>query len=247
VEQAFLVFLAGTGTALATGLGTVPVFLLGARAERFNPALWGFAIGVMGVASIVGLILPAIDEGSDLAVAAGIALGVVFFAVARGLVERRHHHVTGLRAADVRTATLVFLVLTVHSLPEGFAVGAAYSSHTEGLALFVIVAIALHNVPEGTSVAIPMHSAGYSRSRQFWAAVATSLPQPVGAVVAYLLVEEVRSLLAVSLAFAAGAMLALVLVELIPRAIGSGNRSGALAGALAGGAMMIGLSAALGV
>jgi zinc transporter, ZIP family len=242
-----VLLLAASGTALATGLGAVPVFLLGADAARFRPALWGLAIGVMGVASIVGLLLPALDEGSDLAVAAGVVLGVGFFALARRSLNSRALHADRLRQADTRTAALVFLVLLVHSLPEGFAIGAAYASDTEGLALFVIVAIALHNVPEGTSVAIPMQMAGFGRGQQFWAAVGTSVPQPVGALVAYLLVEQVRALLPVSLAFAAGAMLALVLVELMPQAFRPATWRSALAGTVAGGAVMLALSAVLGV
>ena len=105
----------------------------------------------------------------------------------------------------------------MHSLPEGFAIGTAYASDTAGLSLFVILAIALQNIPEGTSVAIPMEAAGFGRSQQFWAAVATSVPQPVGALLAYALVQEIESLLPFSFAFAAGAMLALVVVELAPQ------------------------------
>ena len=79
---------------------------------------------------------------------------------------------------------LVFAVLLVHSLPEGFAIGTAFASDTEGLGLFVILAIGLQNIPEGTSVAIPMNASGFSAGQQFWAAVATSAPQPVGALLA---------------------------------------------------------------
>jgi zinc transporter, ZIP family len=111
---------------------------------------------------------------------------------------------------------LVFVVLLVHSLPEGFAIGTAYASDTAGLSLFVITAIGVQNIPEGTSVAIPMAAAGFSRSRQFWAAVATSAPQPIGAAVAFLLVEQIEPLLPFSFGFAAGAMLALVVAELLP-------------------------------
>ena len=88
----------------------------------------------------------------------------------------------------------------------------------QGLGLFVILAIALQNVPEGTTSAIPMHDAGFSRWQQFWAAVLTSAPQPVGAIAAYLLVEEIDGLLPISFAFAAGAMLSLVAVEIVPQA-----------------------------
>ena len=84
----------------------------------------------------------------------------------------------------MRRSLLVFGVLLVHSLPEGFAIGTAFASDRDRLALFVILAIALQNVPEGTSVAIPMDAAGFGRAAQFWAAVITSAPQPVGALVA---------------------------------------------------------------
>ena len=119
----------------------------------------------------------------------------------------------------MRTSALVFSVLLVHSVPEGLAIGTAYASDTAGLGLFVILAIALQNVPEGTSTAIPMDAAGFGRKQQFWAAVLTSAPQPVMAVVAFVLVEQVASLLPISFAFAAGAMLALVAFELLPQAL----------------------------
>jgi zinc transporter, ZIP family len=246
VEVAALA-LAGTATALATGLGAVPVFLLGARAERLRPFLWGTAVGLMGVASIVGLLLPALDEGGEPPVAAGLATGVLFLVASRRLLQGRDVHVGKLRGAGVRRSLLVFGVLLVHSLPEGFAIGTAFASDTQGLALFVVLAIGLQNVPEGTSVAIPMQSAGFGRGQQFWAAVLTSAPQPVGAVVAYLAVEQIDGLLAFSFAFAAGAMLSLVAVELAPQAFARGGRISATAGALAGAALMILLALTLGV
>jgi ZIP family zinc transporter len=147
----------------------------------------------------------------------------------------------------VRRSLLVFGVLLVHSLPEGFAIGTAFASDTEGLALFVVLAIGLQNVPEGTSVAIPMQSAGFGRAQQFWAAVLTSVPQPVGAVVAYLAVEHITGLLPFSFAFAAGAMLSLVVVELMPQAFARGGRLGATVGTLAGAALMLVLALTLGV
>jgi ZIP family zinc transporter len=143
-------------------------------------------------------------------------------------------------------SVLVFAVLFVHSLPEGFAIGTAYASDTSGLSLFVIVAIAIQNIPEGTSVAIPMASAGFRPGQQFWAAVGTSAPQPVGAVIAYLLVEQISGLLPISFGFAAGAMLALVAVELVPESIRTGPRRAA-AGAAVGTVAMLVLSWALGV
>jgi ZIP family zinc transporter len=236
----------GAATALATGLGAIPVFYLGPRSASWEPALWGATAGVMAVASIVGLLRPAINRGSTTAVLAGLLAGVVFLAAAHLLLGRHDVHVGRLRGAGVRTAVLVFAVLFAHSLPEGFAIGTAYASGTAGLGAFVIIAIALQNVPEGTSVAIPMAEAGFTRTQLFWGAVLTSAPQPLGAGIAYALVETVESLLAVSFAFAAGAMLALVIRDLLPRTLSPLSWSGPL-GLLGGGLVMLALSAALGV
>jgi ZIP family zinc transporter len=224
----------------------VPVFFLGPRAARLTPFLLGFAAGVMGVASIAGLLLPAADEGSAPTLVGGLALGAALLWVARRRLGERASFM-GRSGPGAGTSALVFLVLFVHSLPEGFAIGTAFASERTGLSLFVILAIAIQNVPEGTSVAIPMASAGFGRARQFWAAVATSSPQPVGALVAYALVEEVEALLPFSFAFAAGAMLALVLVELLPDAYAGRARLGPSGGIALGAALMLALSAAFGV
>jgi ZIP family zinc transporter len=239
--------LAGAVTAFATGLGAIPVFLLGDRSVRLRPFLWGTTVGLMGVASVVGLLLPALDEDGGMSVVAGLAVGIAFLLVSRRLLENRDVHVGHLRGAGVTRSLLVFGVLLVHSLPEGFAIGTAFASDTEGLALFIFLAIALQNIPEGTSIAIPMQGAGFGRSQQFWAAVLTSSPQPVGAVVAYLAVEEIDGLLPFSFAFAAGAMLALVVFELVPEAFRRGGRVAGAAGAVAGAAVMLALAAVLGV
>lgn len=246
MEIALLV-LAASATALVTGAGAVPVFLLGERADRLRPLLWGVTIGLMSVASIVGLLLPALDEGRPLTAAVGLGVGVAFLVVSRGLLAHHDVHVGKLRGAGVRRSLLVFGVLLLHSLPEGFAIGTAFASQTEGLALFVFLAIALQNIPEGTSVAIPMASAGFSRSQQFWAAVLTSAPQPLGAVLAYLAVEQVSGLLTFSFAFAAGAMLSLVVIELLPQAYVRGGRVAAFVGAVLGAGLMLTLAATLGV
>ena len=228
-------------TALATGLGAIPVWLLGTRADRLRPALTGLAAGVMTVAAVAGLLMPATREGSTSEVLAGLAVGVAFLVAARAWVERPG----GIPAGQRRTAALVFLVLLFHSLPEGFAIGTSFASETEGLGLFVVVAIAIQNIPEGTSVAIPLAASGAGRARQFWTAVLTSVPQPVGAAIAFLLVEEISALLAVSFAFAAGAMLILVALELGPsqREVRGIWSAGAALGALG----MLAMTWALGV
>jgi zinc transporter, ZIP family len=200
----------------------------------------------MGVAAVAGLLIPASEEGSTVEVVAGLLVGVAFLALAR----RRFSPDAGFMGRSgpgARTSALVFLVLFVHSLPEGFAVGTAFASDRAGLSLFVILAIAIQNIPEGTSVAIPMAEAGFGRGRQFWAAVATSAPQPIGALVAFFAVEEIGGLLPLSFAFAAGAMLALIAVEMLPSAFAGRGRAGPIAGIAAGALLMLALSLVLGV
>lgn len=238
--------LAASGTALATGLGAVPVFFLGRRAEVLTPPLLGFAAGAMSVASIAGLLAPALDEGSVVSVGAGLGLGVVFLVLVRRRFGSDQTKFMGRSGPGTRSAALVFLVLLVHSLPEGLAIGTAFASERAGLDVFVVLAIALQNVPEGTIIALPMEVAGFGRWRQFWIAVATSAPQPVGAVVAFLLVEQISGLLPLSFGFAAGAMLALVALEMLPKAYAR-QRFGPTIGLASGAALMLALSIALGL
>lgn len=238
------VFAAGAGTAIATGIGVFPVIAIKGEAAVVRSTLAGLAVGAMALAAIAGLLIPAARDGSPPAVIGGALFGVAFvFAARSALGAERYRERVGVRA---RRSILVFGVLLVHSLPEGLAIGAAWSSDTAGLGLFVLLAIALQNVPEGTAIAIPMDAAGYSPGRQVWAAIASSLPQPVGAVGAYLLVEQVRAVLPLSLAFAGGAMLAVVVLELAPQAL-EGNRAAAAVGVALGAAAMLALSLALGI
>ena len=237
----------GAATALATGLGAWPVWVLRDSVAEVEPVLLGFASGVMAVAAIAGLLLPGFDQGSAGSVLAGAVVGCLFLLVARRLIERTG---TGRRlaaGAGGATGLLVFGVLLVHSLPEGMAMGTAYASHEAGLGLFVILAIAIQNVPEGTAVAIPLAAAGIGRRRQFWAAVGTSLPQPVAAPAAYLLVEEVQALLPFSFGFAGAAMLALIAVEMLPRAVRGRHAARAAGGMAIGAALMTAFSLLLGV
>jgi zinc transporter ZupT len=240
------VFLLACGTALATGLGALPVAWLGpARTERWRPLLWGIAAGVMTAASI-GLVVEPIDNGQSVPLIVGGVIGVGFLLLGQRAMAGREMHVGELSGVHVRRSALVFVVLFVHSLPEGFALGSSWSADNT-LGLFVFIAIALQNVPEGTATAIPMAQAGFSASQQFWAAVGTSLPQPIGAVIAFLLVEQITALLPWSLGFAAGAMLALVVLELLPDAIGPReNRPLAAAGIIGSMLCMAGLAVLLG-
>ena len=119
----------------------------------------------MTVVSVLGLLMPALDDGSPGAVLAGLALGVLFLASARARsAPPRALHAAARHRTSAAAPPLVVLVLFVHSLPEGFAIGSAWASETEGLGFFVLVAIALQNVPEGTVTAIPLALAGVGRA-----------------------------------------------------------------------------------
>lgn len=233
-------------TTFATGLGVVPVALLGERAQRSAPLLLGLASGVMLVAAIVGLLLPAIDEGSTSEVVGGLIAGALFLVVAERAFKPERGFM-GQTGEGVRASALVFIVLAIHSLPEGFAIGSAYASGDTALGVFVIAAIAIQNIPEGTAVAVPMQQAGFGFSRQFWAAVGTSIPQPIGAVIAYLAVHEISALLPISFAFASAAMLTLVAIEMLPSAYSGEGRGAPTLGIVAGAGLMLGLGAVLGV
>jgi len=135
---------------------------------------------------------------------------------------------------DVRTLVLILGILTVHSFPEGVAVGVSFAElGFEGgmnvfgvaipiLAVFMTVAISIHNIPEGTAIAIPMRAMGLSKWRMVGAAVFSSLPQPVGAVIAFAFVTWAESFLPFGFGFAAGAMIYLVVTEFIPEALETG-------------------------
>lgn len=240
-------FLLAALTALATGLGALPVYWLGERADALRSAMWGVVIGVMGVASVQGLLIPGFQESGAVPVLAGFGAGVLFLVAARALLRRRNVRLGSTTGAGARRGLLVFLVLFVHSLPEGLALGSAWASDTVGLGAFVFVAIAVQNVPEGTAAAIPLRDAGIPIGRAFWAATLTSAPQPVGALGAYALVQATHSLLGPSFGFAAGAMLALVAIEVVPAARSSSRPRSALRAAIVAGGLMALLGAALNV
>lgn len=236
-------FLAACATALATGLGAIPVYAFRSEARRVGPALWGIAAGVMVVAAIQGLLLPGLRNSEHLGVWAGVFGGVAFLLIARRLLGERHLQFGAATDADARRGLLIFLVLLVHSLPEGMALGAAWATGSASLGLFVFLAIAVQNIPEGTAAAIPMREAGFGLRRSFFAAVLTSVPQPIGALGAFALVTSVDSLLGPSFGFAAGAMLALVVAEIAPVAFAGQYRVTGITTAV----IAAGITAALGV
>ena len=260
VENVAFVFVAGLLTALATGLGAVPFFLVDDFSDRWNVLLWGLASGIMVAASLFGLVREGLNYGSPILLVPGLLTGVVLVVVAHEVLEGFDHGPKKFEQADFKKLLLILGILTVHSFPEGVAVGVSFAelgleSATPGetltvagvavplLAVFMTVAISIHNIPEGTAIAIPLRSLGVSEPRMVWWAVFSSLPQPIGAVIAYYFVTLAREFLPFGFGFAAGAMISLVATEFVPEALeygqnlaGGGKRelvAGALAGTLA--------------
>jgi zinc transporter, ZIP family len=235
--------LIAAATAIATGLGAVPVALVGGRAAAIQPALGGLAAGVMAIAAVFGLTIPAFRTGSAAVVALCLLAGAVALMAIRHRIADRTP--AGRPLASQRS-WLVFGVLFVHSFPEGLAIGSAFASTTAGLGPFVIAAVAIQNVPEGTAVAIPLRDSGASGLQQIGAAILTSVPQIPGALVAWLAVEQVRSLLPASFALAGGAMLALVVADTLPDAWSRDRHHQVVLGVAAGAGAMLALSVLLG-
>ena len=260
LENVAFVFLAGLLTALATGLGAVPFFLVEEFSDRWNVLLWGLASGIMVAASLFGLVREGLSYGSPILLVPGLLAGVVLVVVAHELLSGFDHGPKQFERADFRKLLLILGILTVHSFPEGVAVGVSFAElgleattpdetlvvagvAVPVLAVFMTVAISVHNVPEGTAVAIPLRSLGVSEPRMVWWAVFSSLPQPVGAVIAYYFVTLARAFLPFGFGFAAGAMVYLVATEFVPEALeygrelpGGGRRellTGGLVGAMA--------------
>jgi ZIP family zinc transporter len=250
LQELVVVFLAGFATALATGVGVLPFFFFDEISDRWNVFLWGFASGIMLSASVFGLVQEGVAEGTPTELGLGALAGVVLVVVARELLLDTDIDPREYEEAEFRTLVLILGILTVHSFPEGVAVGVSFAElGLEGgvglagftvpvLAVFMTLAISIHNVPEGTAIAIPLRAMDVSEWRMVWWAVFSSLPQPVGAVVAFAFVRLAESVLPFGFGFAAGAMVSLVLIEFVPEALalGAGIPSGGrpeLAGGIA--------------
>ncbi|MFB6268371.1 MAG: ZIP family metal transporter [Halobacterium sp.] len=224
------VFLAGLLTDLATGLGALPFFFVDDVSVRWRVGLWGLASGIMLAASVFGLFREGLHYGTPIEVAVGAAVGVLLVLAARRAVAHHEFAPREIAQADFEKLVLIAGVLTVHSFPEGVAVGVSFAElGLEGgypvlgfsvplLAVFMTIAISVHNVPEGLAVSIPLHQHGARRWKLVGVAVFTSVPQPIGAVLAYAFVQLARTLLPVGYGFAGGAMVYLVFSEFIPEA-----------------------------
>ncbi|WP_414836586.1 ZIP family metal transporter [Candidatus Nanohalococcus occultus] len=227
IESLILVFVAGFITDLATGIGAIPFFFVDEMSDRLLVALWGLAAGIMSSASVLGLIPEGLAAGTVLEVGAGMALGFALVIGARKLVGDVELEPKHFKEADLKRLIVILGVLTVHSFPEGIAIGVSFAEMgLQGgipifglavpmLAITMTIAISIHNIPEGVAISIPFKSMKISNWKMLGGTIFSSLPQPIGAVIAYFFVEQAQWILAPGFGFAAGAMLYLVATEFV--------------------------------
>lgn len=215
--NAWTVFLAALITALATGLGALPFFLFKQLSRRWLGISNGIAAGLMLGASH-GLI----NAGAQLHVGRlllGLIAGVVLISFLNARLEHDSgHHFEAFQSADGLKMLMIVGVMTLHSFAEGVGVGVAYGGG-EVLGGFITAAIAVHNIPEGLAISLVLVPRGVSPSRAGLWSIFSSLPQPLMAVPAFLLVTLFRPFLPFGLGLAAGAMIWMVLAELVPEAM----------------------------
>ncbi len=217
---------------LGTCLGAACVFFLrGELPERVQKALTGFASGVMIAASVWSLLIPAMEASDEMGRLAflpavlGFWMGTLFLLMLDHIIPHLHLNTDepeGPKSNLSRTAMLV-LAVTLHNLPEGMAVGVIMVGWLEdaaqitlGSVLAISIGIAIQNFPEGAIISMPLHAAGETRSRSFMGGVASGVVEPIGAGLAIMAAGIILPALPYLLGFAAGAMMYVVVEELIP-------------------------------
>jgi zinc transporter, ZIP family len=236
--------LAGSFTLVITAAGAALVVLSRSVSQKLLDAMLGFAAGVMLAASFWSLLAPAItlaeQQGQPgwFPAAVGFVAGAAFLRLADLLLPHLHPRQPLERAEGISTAwqrsTLLVLAITLHNIPEGLALGVSFGAAAieapsgagagYSAAVALTLGIGIQNFPEGVAVALPLRAAGISRLRSFAYGTASALVEPVAAVIGAAAVLSVQPLLPYALAFAAGAMVFVVVEELIPEAH-HGNRA----------------------
>jgi ZIP family zinc transporter len=260
VGQAFAATLFTWGL---SALGAAVVFFFKDINRKALDTALGFTAGVMIAASFWSLLNPAINMAEEMGMIKWIPALVGFLAGAFSmrLVDYilPHVHLFGKmeEAEGVKTSwrrtTLLVLAITLHNIPEGLAIGVAFGavaagfdSATLGAAIALAVGIGIQNCPEGTAIAVPLRREGLSRFKSWWYGQLSAAVEPVAAVIGAAAVLLMRPILPYALAFAAGAMIFVVVEEVIPESHSGGNGDMATLGAMVGFAVMMTLDVALG-
>ena len=231
----------GTGfTFLMTTLGAAVVFFFVEEPRpQFQRTMLGFAAGVMTAASVWSLLLPAIEQSADFGVpgwlpAAGLLLGVGFLSALDAVLP----HLRRAKDMDLtrRQSTLLMAAITLHNVPEGMAVGLAFALAAEGEGMAGAAALALgigiQNLPEGAAISLPLRQEGSSRGRAFLLGTLSGSVEPIFGILVVLVAAGVRPLMPWLLSFAAGAMLYVVVEELVPQAHSKAGTCGFVGGFL---------------
>ena len=225
---------------LGTALGSACVFFMKKHLRKsVERGLSGFAAGVMVAASIWSLLIPAIEQNADrgqwafLPAFLGFWIGVLFLLILDSLIPHLHvgaEKAEGPKSRLART-TMMVLAVTLHNIPEGMAVGVVYAGYLSGSsmisasgALALAIGIAIQNFPEGAIISMPLHAEGKSRTKAFLDGALSGIVEPVGAFVTILISAMVVPLMPYLLSFAAGAMMYVVVEELVPE-MGQGEHS----------------------
>ena len=246
-----------------TALGAGVVFFFRDVSRKALDAALGFTAGVMIAASFWSLLNPAIALAEEMGMIKWLPALVGFLAgaFAMRLIDYvlPHVHLFGSLAetegvkTSWRRTTLLVLAITLHNIPEGLAIGVAfgavamgYDSATLGGAIALAIGIGIQNCPEGTAIAVPLRREGLSRGKAWWYGQLSAAVEPVAAVAGALAVTMMRPMLPYALAFAAGAMIFVVVEEVIPESQSGGHSDLATLGAMTGFAVMKTLDVALG-
>lgn len=264
VHPVLQALLAGCFTWGVTSLGAATGVISRHIGKRTLDVMMGFAAGVMIAASFWSLLAPAIEiaeargQPGWLPASVGFVLGGLFLRTGDALIP--HLHIGSDKpegpSASWRRATLLVAAITLHNIPEGLAVGVAFGGQAQGgesylgssfgAAIALAFGIGLQNYPEGLSVSVPLRNEGLSRGKSFWYGQLSGLVEPVAAVIGAAAIVWVSPILPYALAFAAGAMIYVVVEELIPESQRHGNEDAATLGAIAGFTVMMLLDVTLG-
>lgn len=244
-------FIATSGTYALTAVGTLPVLFFRSAPRRLMDAMMGFAGGVMVAASCWSLLVPAMEAGGVISATGGLLAGAACIYAADQLLPHLHAEFADEASAEGprvawQRSTLLMLAMTLHNFPEGLAIGVSYGGGNYGAATALAIGIGLQNVPEGLAIALPLRAAGMSRGRAFFWGQLSAAVEPVAGVIGAALVLASGAFLPYGMAAAAGAMLYVVVEELIPETVRSGTTDVATLGFIGGFAVMMALDNALG-
>ncbi|MDE6211944.1 MAG: ZIP family metal transporter [Lachnospiraceae bacterium] len=247
---------------LGTTLGAAMVFFMKKEMHRgVEKLLLGFASGVMIAASVWSLLIPAIDMAQEqgqiawLPATAGFLGGMAFLLVLDSLIPHLHLESTEPEGVEstLKKTTMLVLAVTLHNIPEGMSVGVTFAGALIGDAAITMagafalaIGIAIQNFPEGAIISMPLRSEGVSRGRAFVYGALSGIVEPIGAFITILLAEQIVSALPIFLAFAAGAMIYVVVEELIPEAQAGEHSNIGTVGVAFGFVIMMILDVALG-